>query len=228
MIVNRRIELVQWLLIGFMFGLTAWAWTRVPDQLPVHWDIAGEVDRYGGKVEGLLLVPLISLGLYGLFRVLPRLDPGRANYPRFAGAYSAIRIAILAVMAVIQLALVATALGQPIDVTRVIVVAVGALFAVIGAALGRLRPNWFVGIRTPWTLSSLRSWDATHRLGGRVFMAVGVATVLVGLVRPEWGLWTMLLGLGVGIVATVAYSYRVWRDDPDRQPAIAATTDRPA
>jgi uncharacterized membrane protein len=213
---ERRLEIAQWLLIAAMFVLAAWAWPRVPDQVPVHWNLAGQADRYGGKVEGLLLVPLLSLGLYALFRVLPRLDPGGANYARFRRPYGVIRVAVLASMLAIQLAVVAAALGTPVDITRILMVVIGAMFAVMGSVLPGVQPNWFVGIRTPWTLSSQRSWTATHKLGGRVFMGVGLATVLIGVVQPQWAFWVLLLGMGVGVTVLFAYSYRVWRDDPDK------------
>jgi uncharacterized membrane protein len=213
---KRYVEGAQWLMLGGMFALTAWAWLRVPNQVPVHWNLAGDVDRYGGKAEGLLLVPVLAVALYGLFLVLPRLDPAGANYARFRGAYDVIRLAIIGLLGVVQVVVVATALGVPLDVSRILMVATGALFALLGGVLGRVQPNWFVGIRTPWTLTSQRSWTATHRLGGRVFAVIGLATAVVGLVRPEWAFWIMMVGLGVGMTATIIYSYRVWRDDPDK------------
>jgi uncharacterized membrane protein len=92
----------------------------------------------------------------------------------------------------------------------------GVLFSVLGSVLGKVRPNWFVGIRTPWTLSSTRSWDKTHRLGGRLFLACGIATLVCGLVRPASGVSVMLGTILPSTLVLVAYSYLVWRDDPDR------------
>jgi uncharacterized membrane protein len=218
MAAKRYVEGAQWLILGGMFALTAWAWSRVPDQVPVHWNLAGEVDRYGGKAEGLLLVPVLAIGLYGLFRVLPRLDPAGANYARFRGAYDVIRLAVIGLLGVAQVVVVGAALGVPLDVSRIMMVATGALFALLGGVLGRVQPNWFVGIRTPWALTSERSWVATHRLGGRVFAIIGLATAAVGLVQPEWAFWIMMVGLGVGMTATIVYSYHVWCDDPDKGP----------
>jgi uncharacterized membrane protein len=224
---DRRLELAQWLILAGIVLVTLWAWPRVPDQVPVHWNAAGQIDRYGGKAEGLLLVPALAFGFYALFLVLPRLDPGRASYARFGRAYGIIRVAFLALMAVVQVVIVAAALGSPVNTSRIIIVAVGGLFALLGSVLGQIRPNWFVGIRTPWTLSSVRSWDATHRLGGRVFVAVGLAAALVGLARPEWGFWALMLGMAVGVTAIIVYSYRVWRADPDKVPPPGAPNGRP-
>lgn len=216
--INWRVEALQWLILGALFAVTAWAWSRVPAEMPVHWNIAGQPDRYGGRAEGLLLIPLLSLGLYGLFLVLPRFDPLGANYARFSGPYTVLRTSVLSLMAVIQVVLIASALGWQGNVGTVISVAVGLLFVVLGAMLPRLEPTWFVGIRTPWTLSSQKSWDQTHRVGGWVFIVVGIAMVVLGLIDPTWAFPVMLVGVLGGTLGVVAYSYFVWRDDPERVP----------
>jgi uncharacterized membrane protein len=84
--------------------------------------------------------------------------------------------------------------------------------------MGKLRPNWFAGIRTPWTLSSRESWEKTHRLGGHVFVAIGLAIVVVGLLRAEWAVTATLVLLLVGGLGLIVYSYLVWRDDPNKTP----------
>jgi uncharacterized membrane protein len=213
-----REEWPHWVLIGGMFAWAAATWSTAPERFPVHWNLAGEVDRYGGKVEGLLVLPIITVGLYLLLIFLPRIDPGRVNYPRFAGAYRAIRLGLTgfltAIYAVTQLA----AYGYAVDVTLVIMVLAGLLFVLIGAILGQVRPNWFVGIRTPWTLSSERSWTLTHRFGGRLFVAIGLALIVAGLIRTPWAL--ILAGVIVfgGVCWMILYSYIIWRTDPNRVP----------
>ena len=97
---------------------------------------------------------VVALAVYGLFLLAPRLDPGRANYPRFRGAFLVLRVAILAVLALLHGAIIASALGRSVPMDRIVAPGMGVLFAVIGLMLGKVRPNWFVGIRTPWTLSS--------------------------------------------------------------------------
>src|SRR5205814_5497884 len=112
---TRRSEWPQWALIAGMFVLTALAWPAAPDRVPVHWNLAGEVDRYGGKFEGLLLLPLLALGSYVLLRFLPRLDPRQANYAAFAATYTLIRTAILALMALVQVAVLLWVFGYTFD-----------------------------------------------------------------------------------------------------------------
>lgn len=214
---NWRIELALLLLIALMFGAALVVWPSAPSDIPVHWNASGQVDRYGGKFEGLLLLPLMALGLYLLMRYLPNIDPGRLNYARFGGAYTAIRAGVLLLMAGIYAMVIAWVLGSPVDMSRAVPLAVGALFVLFGSVLGQVQPNWFVGIRTPWTLSSTESWSRTHRLGGWLFIALGVLFALTGLLKiGSFGF--VVIGAAVAVVAVlVVYSYVIWRNDPSRR-----------
>lgn len=214
---NWRIELPLLLLIAAMFAAAIIIWPAAPAGIPVHWNVQGEVDRYGGKVEGLLGLPALALAIYLLMRYLPRIDPGRANYARFGGAYTAIRAGIVVLMAVIYAVILSSALHHPVDVARVIPVGVGALFVLVGTVLGKIRPNWFVGIRTPWTMSSKMSWVRTHRLGGWLFVALGLLFAATG-VASFGSFGYVVIGAVFAVVAILfVYSYFVWRDDPDKQ-----------
>ncbi len=217
---SRRLwEGVQIGLLVAMFVAAAIRWPSAPDRIPTHWNAAGQVDGYGGKVMGLLLMPLVALAVYLLLLAVPRIDPARRNYSAFAGTYLVIRVSVLGYLAFLDLVLqLAIGREESVPVGQLIFGAVGALFIVLGGAMGRLKPNWFAGIRTPWTLSSTRSWEATHRLGGRLFMVAGVVTVLAAVVGGTVAVIVMIaVVLGVLSVTTV-YSYRVWRDDPDKVP----------
>ena len=212
-----RIEAPQIALILLMFAVAAVAWPMAPDRIPVHWNISGEVDRYGGKIEGLLLMPLMAAGIYLLMRFLPKIDPGRANYARFGGVYATIRIAILAMMALIQGLVLASVLWRPLDMSAAAPLLVGALFVLMGGLMGKIRPNWFVGIRTPWTLTSKVAWVRTHRLGGWLFVAQGLLFILSGLAGVRAFHLVVIGSMFVVIVVLVVYSYVVWRSDPEKQ-----------
>ena len=110
---------------------------------------------------------------------------------------------------------VLAAVGSPLDVNLVLSVATGLLFIVIGNVLGKVRSNFMFGVRTPWTLSSDLSWNKTHRLVGRLFVLLGLATIVVGVVGGTTAFVVVLLG-GIGVVLVVAfvYSYQVWKSDP--------------
>lgn len=213
-----RTEWPHWLILAAMFGLAAASWPSAPERIPVHWSVTGEVDRYGGRFEGIFLMPVLALGIYLLFRFIPRLDPGRANYPAFAGAFGTLRLAILAVMAAIYGVMLLAMRGHAVDMATVLPFLIGALFVVIGSVLGKFRPNWFFGIRTPWTLSSKEAWVKTHRAGGWLFIAIGVLMMSLGAIRIEWFVWTVAVGVGGATMGLLVYSYLVWRRDPNRVP----------
>lgn len=223
---KRAWEIIQLVIIAAMFVAAGVRWGSVPDRIPIHWNAAGEVDGYGGKFTGLLLMPLVAIGLYLLLKYIPRIDPARLNYENFAGTYLLIRVVLMAYLGFIYaVLLIAIGREETFPVAGLIVGAVGLLFIILGAVMGKFRPNWFAGIRTPWTLTSKLSWTKTHRLGGRVFIATGVATMLGAFVSSEWAFYAMFIVMIPGIIFLVAYSYFVWRDDPDR---VAAQDVKPA
>ncbi len=210
-------EAVQIGLIVAMFAVAALRWGSVPDRIAVHWNAAGEVDGYGGRFEGLLLMPLVAVGLYLLLLLIPRIDPARRNYAAFEGTYLLLRVSVVVYLTFLAM-VTELAIGreESVPVGKLVFGAVGALFIVLGGAMGRLRPNWFAGIRTPWTLSSTRSWEATHRLGGRLFIGAGVATVVAAVIGGPAAVITMVVAMIAVVVVLTVYSYRVWRDDPDK------------
>jgi uncharacterized membrane protein len=224
---NVRNPIWEWLqlaVITAMFATAAIRWQSLPERLPVHWNASGQVDGYGGKFEGLLLLPLIAVGVYLLLRYLPRIDPARANYAGFAGTYLLLRIVILVYFGFFYLVM-NLALGESdaVPFEQLVFGGISVLFIVLGSMMGKFRPNWFAGIRTPWTLSSKTSWTRTHRLGGWVFIVAGVATLVASLFSGIAATVTMLVVILPGVVFLVAYSYFVWRDDPDRVPAQETT-----
>jgi immunity protein, SdpI family len=213
-----RSEWPHWLLIGLQLVLAALAFGSTPDRIPVHWGLDGQVDRYGSRVEGLLAMPLVSLGLYLLLLWLPRFDPGRANYPAFASAYGTLRLTVLALLTAIHGVILLAAHGRVVNVMAVMPLLIGALYVVVGAVLGKIRPNWFVGIRTPWTLSSKLAWSRTHRAGGWLFIAMGAITMAIAALHAQWAIWVMIAAPIVTGIGLAVYSYRVWRTDPEKLP----------
>lgn len=213
-----RTEWPHWLLLAAMFALAATAWGTAPDRIPMHWNLTGHVDRYGGRFEGLLAIPLLALAIYVLMIFLPRLDPGRANYAAFDSAYSTLRLLLLVVMAALYglVHLWMRGIHAPIGVW--VPLLVGALFVVIGNLLGKVRPNWFVGIRTPWTLSSKLSWTGTHRAGRWVFILMGLMLMGCAIQRTVWAVFAMAAVGVVGLLGLTVYSYLLWRKDPEKTP----------
>jgi immunity protein, SdpI family len=219
-----RAEIPQLAILAAMFILAVMAWPSAPDRLPVHWNWAGEVDRYGGRFEGLLLMPLIATGVYLLLLFAPRIDPGRANYPGFRGTYVFIRTAVLAVMAGLYVLVHLSIRGRSVDMQSAVPALISGLFIAIGATMGKLRPNWFLGLRTPWTLSSKTAWVRTHRIGGWLFILLGLSMVLATPLTDGPFAAKLLVFGAAGIAAwSMVYSYVIWRSDPDKVPPAGTT-----
>jgi uncharacterized membrane protein len=200
------------ILIGLAALASVLAWFWLPAQVPMHYNVAGEVDRYGSKWEAVLFMPLLMLGLLALFSLLPRLDPRRENYAAFAPTYQLIINATLLFLLLMHGVLLAVGLGLVVDVPRLVGVAAGVLFAMLGNVMGRVQQTWFVGVRTPWTLSDPEVWRRTNRVSGRVMVAAGLLIVLTALFLPTVAVLIVVLAssLFLGTFA-FAYSYVVWK-----------------
>ncbi len=216
---NWRTEILPVACMAAMFTLAVIAWPHAPESIPIHWGISGEPDNYAGKFVGLFAAPLIALGVYILFLVLPRLDPRRENYPRFWNRYLFIRTAIIMVLTAIKTITFLWIMGINVNMNIAVFMIVGFLLIIIGNYMGKLRPTWFVGIRSPWTLSSEESWNKTHRLGGWLFVIIGLGMVIAAPFQEKIAFY-ILIGIGAAsVVFLFVYSYLVWKRDPDAHSA---------
>jgi uncharacterized membrane protein len=211
---KRGNEIISLLFIAAAFIFAIISWNRVPARLPIHWNAAGQPDGYGGKFEGLLLTPLIALGLYLLLIWIPRIDPRKENYGRMMNTYSVIRLVIVIYMCVFSVILTLVARGATLNIGIIVPALVGALFVILGNYFGKLRQTWFVGIRTPWTLSSTVSWDKTHALGGKIFIGLGIGLIIAALIGKTWAFTVVAIVVVLGICYLIYYSWLMWKRDP--------------
>ena len=175
----------MWLLALLPLLLVAVFYSRLPDQVPMHWGFDGEINRYGSKNELWLigaLGPLFAL----LFQFLPRLDPKRRNYEKFQTYYEAFSLVLVAFIAVMMgVALLESFRPGSLSMGRVVSALVGLLFLFVGNLMGKVKPNFFMGIRNPWTISDPDVWNRAHRLGGGLFFLTGLVTVVSAILLPE-------------------------------------------
>ena len=190
---------------------------RLPEQMPTHWSISGEVNGWSSRLFGAWMMPLIMAVVWLFMRAIPHIDPRKANYEKFSGMYDALVILILTFMLLMHVVILLSATGTVIRMNRVVMPAVGIFIAIMGVLLPRAHPNWFVGFRTPWTLTSDLSWERTHKVGGALFIALGMLIVASTFVAPGRAIWVLVVA-ALGVVAFLfIYSYQVWKQDPSKR-----------
>lgn len=195
---------------SLLFALAEYS--RLPSRIPTHWDLHSHVNGYGPRGT-VLLIPAVAIVLFPLLGyVLPRIDPHHANYNKHEGSYWVVWNAVMVFVALVGVFVVGASLGWRTNVGLGVPLLVGLLFLVLGNVLGRFRPNWFVGIRTPWTLSSDEVWRKTHRIGSRTFVAAGLLLVAAAFLPYEWTkAASIAAAVAIGAGVPTAYSYFEWR-----------------
>jgi uncharacterized membrane protein len=198
------------------FAFALWALPQLPDRVPTHWGLNGQPDDWSSPAFAAFLMPGMMVLLSLIFAALPSIDPLKKNYEFHGSVYFLLVNVVVAFMGLVHVAVLGVALGWPISINRIIPVLMGILFLFIGNLLPRIRPNWFMGIRTPWTLSSETVWRKTHRVGGYAFTLAGLVLIVVSLLSP--GRSGTLLVLWIVIPAVlwpVLYSYLEWRKEKE-------------
>ena len=203
-------------MIAAMFVLAAVNWSSAPSEMPVHWNWAGDPDRLGGRFEGLFGLPLAAIGVYLLLLLLPRLDPRKKNYDAFTGPFAIIRTVVVGLLLGLHVVALLWIRGERAHLNALVAAEVGIALLLIGNYLPKVKSNWFVGVRTPWTLSSESSWRRTHGLAGWLFKVGGVVTVATALAFPELARQVLIGSLIAAAGTSVVYSYIAWKNDPQR------------
>jgi uncharacterized membrane protein len=195
-------------------GMTIVAYPVMPDTMPSHWNAAGDLDGTLPKFLGLTLIPLIMYGCCALFAALPRIDPLRNNYVKFQASYEGFILVFAAFLLVIQLQIILWGLGIPISPNLVLPVSMGILIIALGFLLEHAEPTWFVGIRTPWTMSSATVWKNTHRVGATLFKVAGLVSMM-GVLGGEYAYLFIIIPVIAVAVFTTVYSYIEFQREQD-------------
>jgi uncharacterized membrane protein len=198
-------------IVVLTFALGGALFSRMPLSMASHWNAAGAANGYMSRFWGIFLLPLISLGLLGLFLVIPKIDPLKSNIEKFINFYYGFVVLFLVYFLYIYTLTLLWNLDFRFDMTRALLPAVGVLFFFIGIMVSKSKRNYFIGIRTPWTLANDEVWNRTHRLGGLLFKITGIVSAIVAIFVSEPAIW-VLLGLALATtVITLVYSYVVYR-----------------
>jgi uncharacterized membrane protein len=187
-----------------MFIGSAIVYPSLPAKVPTHWNIKGEIDAYGAKEWATFLVPGMMVLMLGIFAVIPALSPKPFGIESFKATYVYLIAVMMAFFAYIQALILVSTLRHGVDMPKYLMAGMFLFFAVLGNVLGKVRRNFYVGIRVPWTLASDRVWNDTHRLAARLFVGVGILGFFLSLM----GFPMVALGLlGVIVIVAIVYSF---------------------
>jgi uncharacterized membrane protein len=212
-----RREWIQLLILAVPFFAAALLWDRLPDQMPIHWNIHGQVDGYAGRAFGAFFLPCMNAVTIVFISIVALIDPRvrKQDAETRAGSlrvFRGVRLALSLFLTALSLTTLGIAIGMPLDVSRIICAGMALLFLVLGNLMGKIRPNYFLGVRTPWTLESREVWQKTHRLAGKL-MVGGSAVMLAGaLLLPSKASVLFILPVALLIAAIpIVYSYVIYK-----------------
>lgn len=198
------------------FAFSVAVYPQLPERIPVHWNLEGEPDGWAGGGRGAFVMPAFAAVLWLVMRFLPRIDPRKANYAKFDATYDFFVALIVSLVALLHIVTLGAALGWPVPVERVVPGIIGVAFVMIGNVLPRARPNWWLGVRTPWTMSSDRVWERTHRVAGYLLAGAGCLMILAALVPGAPTAMVAIGGIAAAGLGSVVYSYVAWRQEMGR------------
>lgn len=206
---TKTADLISLACVATTIVFAAILYPDLPEQIPTHWNAAGEVDDYTAKPWGVIVLPAAAVFSWVLMKLIPVISPKGFRTDEFQGVVNVFQVAFVSFMSVIAVLVLLSAYGVGVPIDSIVPLGVGLLFVVIGNYMGKVRKNFFIGIRTPWTLASDEVWARTHRLGGRLFMLCGALLMLTAY-------WQESVFAVVWIVVAIAlslvvYSYLLYR-----------------
>jgi uncharacterized membrane protein len=202
----RKVILISFGLVLLSYLLSIYFYPQMPEQMATHWDLRGEADGYMSKLWGLFFTPVVITVLTIIFLAIPRIDPKKENIEKFRKYYDRFIIIFILFMLVVHVQILLWNIGIQISPNALFPVGVGLLFYYIGILMEKAERNWFIGIRTPWTLSSDRVWRKTHRLGGKLFKIAGIVSIL-GVLSQELAIYFVIIPALFVAGFTIVYSY---------------------
>lgn len=213
-------ESFLWLFLALPFLFAAATWSSMPDVVPTHWNAHNQVDGYGSKTYAELFLPFLNMGLYlffyGLFWLIPKIDPRKQNFEKMGDLLYKMRAAVTIFLTIVfLLCMNASLTANPGLISVGVGIMIMLLIAALGKFIGNVRPNYFVGIRTPWTLESPEVWTRTHQAGGRILFYTGLigAPIVLAVSFIENGILpiaTAIVLLMGSTIYIVYYSYKIF------------------
>ena len=204
-----RADIISLLFVFSAIAVAAILYPSLPEQIPTHWNAQGEVDGYMKKPGGVIIMPAMAVFTFVIMKLIPVISPKGFRIDKFSDVFGVLQVTLVGFMSIVAILVLMEARGLDVRINEMIIAGTGLLFVIIGNYLGRVRKNFFIGIRTPWTLASDEVWNRTHRIGGRLFILSGVIIWIGAILRLPLT-WTV--GVAVGLVLIpIVYSYFLYR-----------------
>lgn len=179
---KKELPLIGIVLLPFLY--LAYVWNQLPEQVPMHYNVEGEVDRYGDKSELIMIPIMMPLLIYAILLAVPYIDPKKQLH-KMGSKYHTLKLLLTTFMSILALVIIYTAKNESWANPNYILLMVGVLFIILGNYFKTLKANYFIGIRTPWTLESEAVWKETHKLAGKLWFGGGILVVLFSLILDQ-------------------------------------------
>jgi uncharacterized membrane protein len=204
-------EILPTVLILVILTTGIYFYPQLPEKMPTHWNIYGQVDGWASKTFAVYFFPALTLLLYLLLSFLPLMDPLKINIELFSHLYFWFKVVFVLFMGALYLITIFTGLGHQINVGQWVMIGIAALFFFLGLMMPKIKKNYTIGIRLPWTLHSEIVWDKTHKFGGGVFMVLAVLIFIISFFPGFWAFTILIIGILLMLAVLMVYSYWQWR-----------------
>lgn len=202
-----KTEAFPLILIALSIAVSAYFYSKFPQNVVTHWNFEGIADGYSSREFAAFFFPAFNLGIYILLLVLPCLDPKKKRYKEFEKTYHLFKNIIIGFVTLLYLLIGLNGMGYAVPVDIITPLIVGLLLIILGNFMGKIKSNWMMGIRTPWTLSNEEVWNKSHRFAGKMFILGGVLLIISVLLPASFKLAALLTSVGIAIIPPLIYSY---------------------
>jgi len=203
-------KLISFALLIIPFILIVIYWSELPDNIPMHWNVDGEIDRYSDSKWGIIVLPVVSLVTFLMFFLVPKIDP-KGNFSQFINTYWMIINILMLFFLLLFMLILYVSLGYQFNQSMFIHNALYVLFMLLGNYFGKIRANYFIGIRTPWTLENEEVWRKTHRMAGVLWVVSSLLMLTINFVYPDYSFRLLIPYLLLIVLIPTIYSYMVFR-----------------
>ena len=207
---NIQILIIGLILVSFLIG--AYLYPYMPEKMASHWDANGSVDGYMPKLWGLFLLPVISAILFLVYMLIPKIDLFKGNIETFRGHFDVFILLLFVFLFYVHMLTMLWNLSYRFNIIQLLAPAFGLIIYCAGIMMENAKQNWFIGVRTPWTLSSEVVWDKTNKLAGKLFKVAGVLAVM-GLIFPKYAIFLILVPVILAAVYPIIYSYQMYQQE---------------